>query len=149
MSASTHTAPYTAVTEGMLVVMKEAGWTSHDVVAKVRRIVGGIKVGHAGTLDPAATGVLPLLIGRATRVAEYLVDWDKEYRAVLRLGETTDTQDSTGMVLTRTDASHVSEEAIRDAVARFRGLRPVARRRGRDLIRTRHDLQSCGHFPAS
>lgn len=122
MSASTHTARSTAVTEGVLVVTKEAGWTSHDVVAKVRRILGGIKVGHAGTLDPAATGVLPLLVGRATRVAEYLVDWDKEYRAVLRLGATTDTQDATGTVLVRTDASHVSEAKIHDVIARYRGL---------------------------
>jgi tRNA pseudouridine55 synthase len=110
------------MTEGVLVVTKETGWTSHDVVAKVRRILGGIKVGHAGTLDPAATGVLPLLIGRATRVAEYLADWDKEYRAVLRLGATTDSQDATGRVLTQTDASHVSEAAIRDVVARFHGV---------------------------
>ena len=73
--------------DGVLVVRKEVGWTSHDVVAKVRGLLGGAKVGHAGTLDPAATGVLPLLIGKATRVAEYLVGWDKEYRAVLRLGE--------------------------------------------------------------
>ena len=101
---------------------KEAGWTSHDVVAKVRRILGGVKVGHAGTLDPTATGVLPVLVGRATRVAEYLVDWDKEYRAVLRLGETTDTQDATGTALAQIDSSKVNEEALRDVVARFRGL---------------------------
>src|SRR5262245_24950247 len=87
------------VVEGVLTIKKEAGWTSHDVVAKVRHILGGVKVGHAGALDPAATGVLPLLIGRGTRIAEYLVEWEKEYRAVLRLGETTDTQDATGTVL--------------------------------------------------
>lgn len=110
-----------AIAEGVLIVRKEAGWTSHDVVAKVRSILGGVKVGHAGTLDPAATGVLPVLVGRATRIAEYLVDWDKEYRAVMRLGETTDTQDATGTVLTRVEASGVSEHAIRDAVAQFRG----------------------------
>lgn len=110
-----------AVAEGVLIVRKEAGWTSHDVVAKVRGLLGGVKVGHAGTLDPAATGVLPVLVGRATRVAEYLVDWDKEYRAVLRLGETTDTQDATGTVLAQVDASKVSEAAVRDVVAQFRG----------------------------
>jgi tRNA pseudouridine55 synthase len=110
-----------AVGEGVLIVKKEAGWTSHDVVAKVRGLLGGVKVGHAGTLDPAATGVLPVLVGRATRVAEYLVDWDKEYRAVLRLGETTDTQDATGTVLTQVDASTVTEEALRDTIDQFRG----------------------------
>lgn len=121
MGISTDMTQQAAVIEGVLIVKKEAGWTSHDVVAKVRRLLGGVKVGHAGTLDPAATGVLPVLVGRATRVAEYLVDWDKEYRAVLRLGETTDTQDATGAALAQIDSSKVSEEALRDVVARFRG----------------------------
>lgn len=121
MGISTIMTQQAAVAEGVLIVKKEAGWTSHDVVAKVRGLLGGIKVGHAGTLDPAATGVLPVLVGRATRVAEYLVDWDKEYRAVMRLGETTDTQDATGTVLAQVDAGTVSEEALRDVVARFRG----------------------------
>ena len=111
----------TAVAEGVLVVKKEAGWTSHDVVTHVRGLLRGVKVGHAGTLDPAATGVLPLLVGRATRVAEYLVDWDKEYRAVLRLGETTDTQDATGTVLAKVDSMKVSEEMLRGVIARFHG----------------------------
>lgn len=108
--------------EGVLIVHKEAGWTSHDVVAKVRQLLGTPKVGHAGTLDPAATGVLPVLIGRATRIAEYLIDWDKEYRAIMRLGEATDTQDATGQVLSAIDSSHLTEEAIRAAVAKFRGV---------------------------
>lgn len=110
-----------AVVDGVLIVRKEAGWTSHDVVAKVRHLLGGVKVGHAGTLDPAATGVLPVLIGRGTRIAEYLVEWDKEYRAVLRLGETTDTQDATGTVLTSHATDCVTPEAIHQAVDRFRG----------------------------
>lgn len=121
MGPVTHMSRRTTVTEGILVVNKEVDWTSHDVVAKVRGLLGGVKVGHAGTLDPAATGVLPVLIGRATRVAEYLVDWDKEYRAVLRLGETTDTQDATGRVLTQADPSVVREVALHEAVSRFRG----------------------------
>ena len=121
MGTVTHMSRRTAVAEGVLVVNKEAGWTSHDVVAKVRGLLGGVKVGHAGTLDPAATGVLPMLVGRATRVAEYLLDWDKEYRAVLRLGETTDTQDATGKVLAQADPSVVSDEVLREVVARFRG----------------------------
>lgn len=108
--------------EGVLVVHKETGWSSHDVVAKIRRLLGGGKVGHAGTLDPHATGVLPILVGRATRIAEYLIDWDKEYRGVLRLGETTDTQDATGKVLTRVDPCEVSEDALRAVIARFRGV---------------------------
>lgn len=110
-----------AAVDGVLTIKKEAGWTSHDVVAKVRHLLGGVKVGHAGTLDPAATGVLPVLIGRGTRMAEYLVEWDKEYRAVLRLGETTDTQDATGTVLARHTTDLVTPEAIHEVVGRFRG----------------------------
>lgn len=110
-----------AVVDGVLIIKKEAGWTSHDVVAKVRHLLGGVKVGHAGTLDPAATGVLPVLIGRGTRIAEYLVEWDKEYCAVLRLGETTDTQDATGTVLASQPTDQVTAEAIHEAVSRFRG----------------------------
>ena len=79
-------AHHVGIGDGILNVNKPAGWTSHDVVAKVRGLLKGQKVGHAGTLDPAATGVLPVLVGRGTRIAEYLLDWDKEYRAVLRLG---------------------------------------------------------------
>ena len=108
--------------DGVLIVHKEAGWTSHDVVAKIRSLLRGGKVGHAGTLDPSATGVLPVLVGRATRIAEYLVNWDKEYRAVLRLGETTDTQDATGRVLTRVDPCDVAEDTLQTVITRFRGV---------------------------
>ncbi len=108
--------------DGVLIAHKEAGWTSHDVVAKLRRLLGESKVGHAGTLDPSATGVLPILVGRATRIAEYLIDWDKEYRAVLRIGETTDTQDASGHVLTKTDPCGVNEAVIHAVVAKFRGV---------------------------
>ncbi len=112
--------------DGILAVNKAAGWTSHDVVAKLRTLLRGPRIGHAGTLDPAATGVLPVLVGRATRIAEYLLDWDKEYRAVLRLGETTDTQDATGRVLARCVPVDVEPEAIRSVVAGFQGrLRQV------------------------
>lgn len=121
MIASIHRGRRTVSLDGILLANKEAGWTSHDVVAKVRGLLGGVKVGHAGTLDPAATGVLPVLIGRATRVAEYVVDWDKEYRAVLRLGESTDTEDATGRVLARIDAVTVGETTIRQVIADFRG----------------------------
>lgn len=108
--------------EGVLIAHKETGWTSHDVVAKVRKLLGESKVGHAGTLDPSATGVLPILVGRATRIAEYLMDWDKEYRAVLRLGETTDTLDASGRVLEKNDPSCVDDDAIHRVVAQFRGV---------------------------
>ncbi|MBM4123793.1 MAG: tRNA pseudouridine(55) synthase TruB [Nitrospira sp.] len=107
--------------DGILNVKKELGWTSHDVVAKLRGILRGQKIGHAGTLDPAATGVLPILLGRGTRIAEYLLDWDKEYDAVLRLGETTDTQDATGSVLSTRSTDGLTEEAVRSATARFQG----------------------------
>ena len=110
------------IQDGVLVVHKEAGWTSHDVVAKVRALLKESKVGHAGTLDPSATGVLPVLVGQATRIAEYLIDWDKEYRAVLRLGETTDTQDATGRTLSKTDPSGVTSEALQAILTRFLGV---------------------------
>lgn len=109
------------VVHGVLNVNKPTGWTSHDVVAKLRGLLGGVKVGHGGTLDPTATGVLPILIGRATRIAEYLLEWDKEYHAVMRLGESTDTQDATGTVLSRRPIDHLTPEALREAAARFCG----------------------------
>ncbi len=115
------TAQRSEVGDGVLNICKPAGWTSHDVVAKIRRWLRGTKVGHAGTLDPAATGVLPVLVGRATRIAEFLVAWDKEYQAVLRLGVITDTQDATGTVLACRAVDHLTDEAIRTAVHTFQG----------------------------
>jgi tRNA pseudouridine55 synthase len=118
--------PRPGLGDGILTVNKAAGWTSHDVVAKLRTLLKGPRIGHAGTLDPAATGVLPVLVGRATRIAEYLLDWDKEYRAVLRLGETTDTQDATGKVLARRVAVGLEPETIRSVIEGFQGrLRQV------------------------
>ena len=81
---------------GALIIDKPAGMTSHDVVARVRKIVGERRVGHTGTLDPFATGVLVVLVGRATRLAQYLSGAEKEYEAVIRLGFATDTGDVTG-----------------------------------------------------
>lgn len=107
--------------DGVLNVHKEAGWTSHDVVARIRGKLRGVKLGHAGTLDPAATGVLPLLLGRGTRIAEYLLEWDKTYLAELRLGEATDTQDATGTVLRRVSTDSLNEACLREVVARFQG----------------------------
>lgn len=93
--------------DGLVVVDKPAGWTSHDVVARVRRLAGTRKVGHAGTLDPMATGVLVLGVERATRLLTYVVGADKEYLATIRLGAATTTDDAEGEVLTRADASHL------------------------------------------
>ena len=85
---------------GVLIVHKHAGVTSHDIVNKIRRLYGTRRVGHTGTLDPMATGVLVVLVGRAAKASEYLVSDSKRYRATLRLGITTDTEDTTGEVLT-------------------------------------------------
>ncbi|MCE3222431.1 MAG: truB [Nitrospira sp.] len=107
--------------DGVLNVRKEGGWTSHDVVARLRGKLRGMKLGHAGTLDPSATGVLPLLVGRGTRIAEYLLAWDKTYLAGLRLGETTDTQDATGATLQRSSIDLLTEAHVREVARRFEG----------------------------
>jgi tRNA pseudouridine55 synthase len=107
--------------DGLAVVDKPAGLTSHDVVARVRRITGTRKVGHAGTLDPMATGVLVLGVGRATRLLTYLVGVDKGYRATIRLGVGTVTDDSEGDLLARTDASGVTDQQVRDGVRALTG----------------------------
>ena len=105
---------------GIINVYKEAGYTSFDVVAKMRGILGIKKVGHTGTLDPDATGVLPVCIGKATKVCDLLTDKDKTYEAVMRLGVVTDTQDMTGQVLEE-HAVTVTEDAVRRAVGQFVG----------------------------
>ena len=105
---------------GMINVYKEKGFTSHDVVAKLRGICKQKKIGHTGTLDPDAVGVLPVCLGCATRLCDMLTDKDKEYVAVLRLGITTDTQDATGKVLAEKEVS-VSEEEVRAVIASFEG----------------------------
>ncbi len=106
---------------GILLIDKPADWTSSDVVAKLRGVLHEKRIGHAGTLDPMATGLLVLFVGRATRACSFAEAEDKEYRAVLRLGLTTDTQDVTGRVLRECDASSVTEEALREALARMTG----------------------------
>ena len=107
--------------EGVLAVWKPAGWTSHDVVAKARRLLKERRIGHTGTLDPAVTGVLPLCIGRATRLVEYLQESPKTYEATLRFGIATDTEDLSGDVIERKDVSFLTEEAIADAAKSFVG----------------------------
>ena len=105
--------------DGLLVVDKPAGWTSHDVVGRCRRLAGTRKVGHAGTLDPMATGVLVLGVGRATRLLGHLALTDKAYDATIRLGATTVTDDAEGEVVTSQDASAVTDE---DVLAGLRAL---------------------------
>ena len=107
--------------DGLLVVDKPAGWTSHDVVGRGRRLAGTRKVGHAGTLDPMATGVLVLGVGRATRLLGHLALTDKAYDATIRLGATTVTDDAEGDVLTECDASAVSDEAVAAGLAALTG----------------------------
>ena len=106
---------------GLVVVDKPAGITSHDVVARVRRLAGTRKVGHAGTLDPMATGVLLVGVGRATRLLGHLQLTDKSYDATIRLGVATTTDDAEGDVLAETSAAHVGEEVVREVLAGFVG----------------------------
>lgn len=106
--------------DGILIVNKEAGFTSHDVVAKLRGICGQKKIGHTGTLDPAATGVLPVCLGNGTKLCDMLTDRDKEYVAELLLGVETDTQDTTGTVVRRCPVT-VSEETVAAACDGFLG----------------------------
>ena len=102
-------------------IYKEKGYTSHDVVAVLRKVVGQKKIGHTGTLDPDATGVLPVCLGRATKVCELLTDHDKTYEALLLLGKTTDTQDISGEVLEERDPGDLTEEEVRSCIESFIG----------------------------
>ncbi len=110
------------VDDGVFVVDKPVGWTSHDVVARARKILKTRRVGHTGTLDPFATGVLVVCVNRATRLVRFLTGDDKEYLATMRLGFATDTGDLTGRpVEPVADASHIKAEDVREALAHFRG----------------------------
>lgn len=106
--------------DGILLIDKPAGMTSHDVVWRVRKLFGTKKVGHTGTLDPMATGVLVVLLGRAAKACEYVSHDEKAYEAVLRLGMTTDTEDVTGTVLTTAERLPVAKE-VEAVLPRFRG----------------------------
>ncbi len=106
--------------DGIINVYKEKGFTSHDVVAKLRGILRMKKIGHTGTLDPAAEGVLPVCLGKGTRLCDMLTDKTKTYRAVLLLGQETDTQDTTGVVQAEYPV-HVTEEEVREAIVSFLG----------------------------
>jgi tRNA pseudouridine55 synthase len=107
--------------DGVIVVNKPGGMTSHDVVSRIRRIYGTKRVGHTGTLDPLATGVLVICLGQATRIVEYLTATRKEYRATVVFGTTTDSEDATGTVLSETAASHLTEADVQGVLPQFRG----------------------------
>lgn len=109
-------------TDGILNVNKPRGRTSFSIVALVRRLTGEKRVGHAGTLDPMASGVLPVCIGQATRLVEYMVDAGKTYRAAIELGITTDTYDAEGKVMAKADASPITRARVEVALKSFRGL---------------------------
>ena len=116
MSQATTDAP-----EGILLVDKPQGITSHDVVAKMRRIFHIKKVGHAGTLDPMATGLLLILIGKATKASQYLMSMDKEYTGTIRLGQITDSQDADGEMLEERDVPELLREDILAEMKTFMG----------------------------
>lgn len=107
--------------DGVLNLLKPPGMTSHDVVSVVRRALGVKKVGHTGTLDPGVAGVLPICVGQATRLAEYIAGEEKAYRAEITFGITTDTQDSFGEVLAEQDAHHLTRGDVAYCLARFHG----------------------------
>ena len=106
---------------GILPIYKEKGYTSNDVVAKLRGILKMKKIGHTGTLDPEAEGVLPVCLGRGTKLIPLMTDTDKSYRCVCRLGLTTDTEDMTGRILSEGDFSGISEEDVKEVLEGFIG----------------------------
>lgn len=107
--------------DGLVVVDKPSGWTSHDVVARIRRLAGTRRVGHAGTLDPMATGVLVVGVGKATKLLGHLALTEKEYDATIRLGATTVTDDAEGEVTATADASAVADSAVAEGIAALTG----------------------------
>lgn len=107
--------------DGLLLINKPKGITSHDVVDRLRRILGIQKIGHTGTLDPDATGVLCVCIGKATKLARYTSESEKEYRVVMKLGEVTDTQDASGIVIKEVKDFNITKENILEAFKKFTG----------------------------
>jgi len=140
--------------DGILNVCKPPGMTSHDVVDYVRQVAGVRRVGHTGTLDPMAAGVLVLCLGKGTRLAEYLAPEDKSYLAELTLGATTDTLDIEGKLLSEADASSVTEQQVRAALAGLVGEREqpppmfsAAKRGGRKLYELARQGQTVERQP--
>ncbi|MFC1908323.1 tRNA pseudouridine(55) synthase TruB [Chloroflexota bacterium] len=107
--------------DGILIINKPHGKTSYSMVAMVKRLSGERRVGHAGTLDPAATGVLPVCLGQGTRITEYLMDATKTYQAQIELGIATDTYDATGKITRQIDPSDINREKVESALTFFRG----------------------------
>src|SRR5208337_1503096 len=107
--------------EGVLLVDKPGAHTSHDVVARLRGKLRMRKIGHAGTLDPMATGLLVVLVGRATRVSQYIISLDKEYEGTVELGKTTDSQDAEGQTMETRPVPALTEAAVRAAMQGFLG----------------------------
>ena len=107
--------------DGLIIINKPKGYTSHDIVNKIRKIYNTKKVGHTGTLDPNATGVLPVLIGKATKLSEYLMEHDKTYIATIKLGEKTTTGDSEGEVIETKEVITLEKEIIESALNSFLG----------------------------
>ena len=106
---------------GILPIDKPAGLTSHDVVHRVRRAIGVKRVGHAGTLDPLATGLLVVLIGRATKISQFLTDLDKSYEGTMRFGVETDSHDAEGNIVAQRDVNGLTLEHVREVAATFEG----------------------------
>ena len=106
---------------GVLVLNKAAGMTSNDAVQQAKRIYGAQKVGHTGSLDPLATGVLPLCFGEATKFSQYLLESDKKYRTRIRLGVTTDTGDADGAVISEASTAGIGAAKVEQALGAFRG----------------------------
>jgi tRNA pseudouridine55 synthase len=130
--------PHGAFIDGAFIIDKPEGVTSHDVVARVRRIIGTRRVGHAGTLDPFATGVLVVCVGQSTRLVQFLAGLDKEYVATIRLGFATDTQDLTGKQITPLTSSKGLElETLRAVMDQFRGFNPRPARGGKSSVNRR------------
>lgn len=106
---------------GVINVIKNTGMTSFDVVAKIRKIAREKKVGHTGTLDPEASGVLPICLGKATKIIDYIMENKKVYRVSFKLGVITDTYDLEGKIISLCDATHITEEQIRSSISKFVG----------------------------
>ena len=120
---------------GLLIVDKPAGWTSHDVVAKIRKLAGTKRVGHAGTLDPMATGVLVVGVERATRLLGYLTLAEKEYAATIRLGQATDTDDADGTIIGSVPVAAIASGIRPSSVVSWSSVRASLTRYGPTLVR--------------
>ena len=138
---------------GVIPVRKPAGLTSHDVVVKLRRLTGQRRVGHTGTLDPAVEGVLPICVGQATRIAEYIQDLPKRYAGSMLLGVSTDTQDQTGEILREMPVAELDSSRVDEVFQRFLGeieqvppMVPV-RVEGRRLMNGRGKEKRCREPP--